>query len=200
MSVCHGPASRNTHGLSLVRSVGLALVLGWLALAGSAHAEQAWVKDELRLNVRTGPGTQFRILGAVGTGDKMEILKETEGWTRVRIKDIGEGWIPAGFLQPEPPAGVQLAQHKAETVEFRSKVDSLTARTGELEARNASLEQRDGTQRAEIESLTRENLELRAGARWPEWITGAGILIAGMVMGAVLQSIAGRRQRPRIRL
>jgi SH3 domain protein len=200
MSVCHGPASRNTHGSGFVRSVGLTLVLGWLALAGAAHAEQAWVKDELRLNVRTGPGTQYRILGAIGTGDKMEILKQTEGWTRVRIKDIGDGWIPAGFLQPEPPAGVQLAQHKAETVEFRSKVDSLTTRTGELEARNASLEERDGTQRAEIESLTRENLELRAGARWPEWITGAGILIAGMVMGAVLQSIAGRRQRPRIRL
>ncbi len=199
MSVRHGPASCRTRDRRVVGRVVLAFALS-LAITGPALAEQAWVKDELRLNVRTGPGTQYRILGAVGTGDKMEILKRTEGWTRVRIKDIGEGWIPSGFLQPEPPAGVQLAQHKAHSVELTSKVESLTTRASELETRNASLEERDGAQRSEIETLTRENLELRAGARWPEWITGAGILIAGMIMGAILQSISGRRQRPRIRL
>ena len=62
------------------------------------------------------------------------------------------------------------------------------------------LASRDQEQRSQIDILTRENLELRAGARWPEWITGAGILGAGMLMGAILHSITGRRSRPRIRL
>jgi hypothetical protein len=43
-------------------------------------------------------------------------------------------------------------------------------------------------------------MELRAGARWPEWITGACLLAVGMLMGAIVQSVNGRRARPRIRL
>jgi SH3 domain protein len=159
------------------------------------------VKDELRLNLRSGPGTQFRIKGAVGTGDRLDVLEHAPGWTKVASPELGEGWIPEGFLQPEPPAGIRLARTEAETAEFRSQFDSLTQRRQELEESNATLSERDATQKQEIEQLSRENLELRAGARWPEWITGAGILTAGMLMGAILHSIAGRRARPpRIRL
>ena len=48
--------------------------------------------------------------------------------------------------------------------------------------------------------ISRENFELRAGARWPEWITGAGILCAGMILGAILRAITARRARPRLRI
>ena len=65
---------------------------------------------------------------------------------------------------------------------------------------DVELSTRDESQRTEIQTLTRENMELKAGARWPEWITGACILAAGMLMGAILQSISARRSRPRIRL
>ena len=46
-------------------------------------AETAWIKDEVKLNLRTGPGVQYRILGAVGTGDRVEVVELTPGWTRV---------------------------------------------------------------------------------------------------------------------
>lgn len=182
----------------MVRALLSALAL--LALALPAQSETAWVKDELRLNLRTGPGTQFRIKGAIGTGDKLQVLERGDGWTKVSTPDLGQGWIPAGFLQSQPPAGVRLAQVEAQTAEFRSQYESITARTSALEAENATLSENDASQRQQIEQLTRENFELRAGARWPEWITGAGILLAGMLMGAIVHSVSGRRQRPRIRL
>ena len=74
------------------------------------------------------------------------------------------------------------------------------ARTGALEPSNGMLVAQDTQQKAMIEQLERENFELTSGARWPEWITGAAILGIGMLMGAILQSVSGRRQRPRIRL
>ncbi|MGH0032421.1 MAG: TIGR04211 family SH3 domain-containing protein [Myxococcota bacterium] len=184
----------------MVRAWWLALALLCLALPATTAAEIAWVKDELRLNLRTGPGTQYRIKGAVGTGDRMTVLSRGDGWTQVSTPSLGEGWIPAGFLQAEPPAGVRLAEYEAQTAEFRSKYESVASRTSELEATNAELADNDAAQKARIEQLSRENFELRAGARWPEWITGAGILLAGMLMGAILHSVSGRRQRPRIRL
>jgi hypothetical protein len=98
------------------------------------------------------------------------------------------------------PAGMRLERTEAETAEFRSQFTTLSERVKELEGTNLELSSADEEQRSTIETLTRENLELRAGARWPEWITGAGILCAGMVMGAIIQSMNGRRARPRIRL
>lgn len=185
----------------LRRSRRVAVVLCATALvAGVAGAETSWVKDELTLNLRTGPGNQYRIKGIIKTGESVQVVNRREGWTEVRSTRLGNGWVPEGFLQPEPPAGLRLAQTEAETAEFRSQYSSLTERVDQLEKQNAELSESDGAQRAEIETLTRENLELRAGARWPEWITGAVILGAGMLLGAIVHSVSGRRQRPRIRL
>ena len=179
---------------------GAIVALAFLAMTLPVGAETAWVRDELRLNLRSGAGTQYRIRGAIGTGDRVQVLARGDGWTRVRSEDIGEGWIPAGFLQSKPPAGVRLAQSEAQTSEFRAQLQSLSKRASELETENISLAGRDGSQKSQIEQLTRENFELKASARWPEWITGAGILGVGMLMGAILQGVTGRRQRPRIRL
>ncbi|MEM7409020.1 MAG: TIGR04211 family SH3 domain-containing protein [Myxococcota bacterium] len=192
--------ARVTHPFHLSTLLWIAVGIG-LLFAAPATAQQAWVKDELRLNLRSGAGTQFRIKGVVTSGDEVTVLAPSRnGWTKVRVKELGEGWIPEGFLQEEPTAGLRLAKSESETAEFRSQFTGLTERVKELETTNAELAGTDAGQRAEIETLTRENLELKAGARWPEWITGAGILTVGMVMGAALHSLNGRRSRPRIRL
>ena len=176
---------------------GLLLIL---ACAGAASAEAAWVKDELRLNLRSGPGVQYRILGVVKTGDAVEIVERGEGWTQIRMASLGAGWIPVGYLQSEPPAGVRLAQSESQTSEFRDQLDLISSEAERLKQESQDLVARDEEQRAAIARLDRENFELRAGARWPEWVTGAGILAAGMVLGAILRAISARRARPRLRL
>ena len=95
------------------------LIATTLALAGLPSvslAERAWIKDEVRLNIRTGPGVEYRIRGAVKTGDSFEVLSRTEGWTEVRGRDALQGWIPAGYLQAEAPARIRLERHEAEGV------------------------------------------------------------------------------------
>ncbi len=186
--------------MTRINAVATFLTAAAFAVAGVANAETAWVKDELRLNLRTGPGIQYRIKGFIQTGDSVAIVDRREAWVQVRTSEQGDGWIEDGFLSAEPPAAMRLARTEAETAEFRGQFASLTERVKQLETQNGELTATDGTQREEIETLTRENFELRAGARWPEWITGAGILSAGMLMGAILQSVNGRRSRPRIRL
>ena len=70
----------------------------------SVVAASGWVDDQVRLNLRTGPGNQFRILGSVETGDSVEILTHGDGWIEVRA-DGKSGWVPDGYLKSEPPAG-----------------------------------------------------------------------------------------------
>src|SRR5262245_46469696 len=169
-----------------------------LLFAAPAGAETGWVDDQVRLNLRTGPGGQYRIVGSVETGDSVQILQHGDGWTEVKA-DGKSGWVPDGFLKSEPPAVVKLTRIETETAELRSRSGILNEEATKLRNENAQIAARESEQRAELERVTRDNMELRAGARWPEWIAGACILGVGMGLGAVLRGSA-RSRTPRIRL
>lgn len=178
----------------------LAVFLG-LSLWGSvqARAEGAWVRGEVRLNVRSGPSTDYRILGVVSTGDAVTILERGESWTQIQTLEGKQGWIPAGYLDPEPPPTVQLANLESEVETLRKQLSETQALATRLRSENEALAGQDEQQKQSIRELTEENLDLKAGARWPYLITGASILTIGMVAGAILGRTSGRR-RSRIRL
>jgi len=183
---------------ALLALVALALLA---LLAAPSRAEEAWVMDkDVTLTLRTGAGTQYRIIGNLSTGDTVTILSRGEGWTKVRLADGREGWVSAGFLQSSPPARIELERLTRETEELRRQLTELSEDATDLQATKEKLESDDEAQRLEIDRLTRENFELRAGARWPEWITGAGIVLVGMALGALLGRNANRRRQPRVRL
>ena len=178
----------------------LPVLVSLLLLAAPSLAERAWVKDELILNLRAGPGREFRILGVIKTGDQLDVLKRTSEWTQVEIGRIGRGWIPDGYLQADPPARLLLPQREVETAELREEAARLAADSEELQSTNRRLAERGESRNQKIERLVRENLELRVGPRWPEWIAGASILGVGMILGGLLQRSTARRKSPRIRL
>jgi len=186
---------RSHRALGLLRAA--ALAAGMIG-APLARAETGWVDDQVRLNLRTGPGNQYRILASIETGDSVEIISRGDGWIQVSAEGKS-GWVPDGYLNPEPPAKVKLARIESEAAELRTRSKQLGDDTEKLRGENEQLATRESEQRAELERLTRDNLELRAGARWPEWIAGACILGVGMGLGALLRGSA-RRQTPRIRL
>lgn len=175
------------------------LLLG-AAICAAAIAEQAWVKGA-PLNLRSGAGTQYKILGSVKPGDQTEVLTTSESWTRIQTTDGKVGWIPAGYLESEPPPTLRLQQAETEAATLRTQLEALREETATLRETNATLSANDSVQRQEIESLKLENFELRAGARYQEWMTGALILASGMIVGAVLhRRSSSRRGSARIRL
>jgi len=178
----------------------LLLIVSTLSLAGVATADTGWVRGNIRLNLRAGAGTQFKILGAIETGDQMDVLARGESWTRVRTADGKTGWIPAGYLETEPPPTLRLAQLETETESLRTQLGEIRSEAAELRESNVTLASTDSGQREQIESLKIENYELRAGSRYQEWITGALILAGGMILGAILHRNSTRRPSSRIRL
>jgi len=178
----------------------LALALTSILIASAANAEQAWVRGELTLNLRTGPGSQFRIIDAVKSGDPVDVLERGENWTHVRVAEGKQGWIPAGYLADEPPPTIRLAKLEEEVVDLRAKLDTATSEQESLKATNESLSSNDDAQVTRIAELERENVRLSAGQRWPEWITGGAMVAVGMALGWLWSRSAGRRGSPRIRL
>src|SRR5262245_14977488 len=176
----------------------LLALAGALLLAHTAAAERAFVKGEVLLNVRTGPGTEFRSIGAITTGDAVELLQQGEGWTRVRTEKGDEGWIPGGFLQETAPPVVRLERVESEATQLRQRVEELSAEAPRRRAEHEEAAKRVAEQSQEIDRLSKQNASLRAEAIWPVMATGAAILVTGGMIGAWLRS--GRRGANRVRL
>jgi SH3 domain protein len=183
------------------RVAGIALLcFSALLVAAAAATETAWVRGEVRLNLRSGPGNQYRILNVVKTGESMQVLERAESWTKIRTAAGEEGWIPAGYLDPKPPPTIRLEQLEVEVANLREALEKAEAESSTLRTKSKELTANDSDQASEIERLTQENYRLRAGERWAEWITGALVLSTGMALGALLSRISSSRRRQRLRL
>ena len=55
------------------------------------------IKESTGLNVRSGPSTSFSILGTLPFDTELEILEQTQGWSRVNYMN-GLGWVKSEFL------------------------------------------------------------------------------------------------------
>jgi SH3 domain protein len=184
-----------------MRRFQLGLVLAVLATAALASpdrvlAEQeAWISGDVKLNVRTGPSTSHRIVAGLATGDNVLILARADSWTQVRTGKGKEGWIPAGYLNSTPPPHIRLEQLESELSSTLEQLTLVTSEAERLREENVTLADRDGEQQSSIRSLTEENLDLKAGARWPYLISGASILGVGMVMGLVMGRSGKKKSR-----
>ncbi len=190
------------HGRTAARSRA-AVIVAWALCAAAwspaAFAEQAWIKEGLRLSLRTTPSADARVVGLVKTGDVVEVLERGEEWTQIRVNGTQEAWIRAGYLQSGPPSAVLLAQRDAEAAELRKRLAKLTQDAEQVQSDYQDLSQRDGGQTETIARLERENVRLESQTqRWPEWIAGACILSVGMILGAMLRG-TGRPKQPKLR-
>lgn len=53
-----------------------------------------------RVNMRSGPGTDYRVLDTLTRGTSAEIIEMNQnGWARIRVQDTGQiGWMSARLL------------------------------------------------------------------------------------------------------
>lgn len=94
--------------LALMLALGLVLVPGrdgWAAAEAEIETDPgvetpepvaATVKAR-KLNIRAGPGTQFRILRAVRRGDKLPILEIESGWAKIDMEP--PGWVLVRYIK-----------------------------------------------------------------------------------------------------
>jgi len=176
-------------------------ILGGLVLAHAvaARAEESWAVGA-PIELRSGGTLGHRVLGAVAPGEKVEVLKKGNGWARVRTGAGKEGWVVESHLNGTAPPLERVGQLEAEAARMRSELAGLETERERLRATAGELEGRDAERTGELDRLLRENARLSAGERWTEWLTGAGILAAGMALGALLRGFLAGRRAARIRL
>ena len=189
---------------------------------------EAYVSDSLEITFRRGPGTEFKILKMLKSGEKMKVLGPPEqGWVKAELGDGTVGYVLSRWLTSEEPISRQAAAIMEENETLRSRDRELTLEqerlsrrstelaaelervTREMEKAQADLAQfrtdaKDVVKvREELEVLRKQHeiLEERyrkaviAGEEGEErhwWILfGAGVLVFGMIVGAVSRRSSG---------
>ncbi|MBM4276969.1 MAG: SH3 domain-containing protein [Deltaproteobacteria bacterium] len=57
------------------------------------------------VNLREGPGLNYRVIGSVRKGTSLSILEDKGNWLRVRLQDGSEAWVSKAAISeaPKPP-------------------------------------------------------------------------------------------------
>jgi SH3 domain protein len=124
------------------------------------------VTDRAQVELRRGPSTEYRILRYLEAGDRVEVLEQNEqqGFSRVKVGEDTEGWVPTASLVAEPIARDRLAVAERNLASARERVTTL-------ESQNQTLTRDLTTARAELEqartnhgTVSRELADLRTAA------------------------------------
>lgn len=145
-----------------------------------AFAQTVYVDDTLYAPIRSGEGTQFRILhSGVRSGTPLELIERSDsGYSRVRTPDGVEGWMVTRYLTETPiarerleTANRQLAEAKETVSTLQSELESVTEERDALRDSESNLESRSGRLSEELReikevaadslNLNRRNEELR---------------------------------------
>lgn len=127
------------------------LLVTMFFLSTAARAEDWYVKPSAEVPIRSGQGTEFKILSVVPDGLMVEIVEESDPWVKVRTPGGTEGWMLKRYLSNDPPLSEmvdslqsdneKLAQLEEET--SRKYDELLTAYTQMEQEYNACLADRD---------------------------------------------------------
>lgn len=122
-----------------------------------AAIEKRYVSDQLRIQLRSGPGNEYRILKSLPSGEHLTYLElsEDKNYTKVSVKGT-EGWVLTRFLSDEPIARERLILTQRELSNVRSELDTLKTKSSALLKQKSSLSSESSSLSREKEKLEKE--------------------------------------------
>lgn len=148
-----------------MKATSLVVVL-LLGLATSAAAETRYVSDRLEIQMRTGKGTQFRILRMLPSGTALDVLEvdQENGYSRVRAPGGVEGWVLNRYLMKGQAARDRLTDAEKKLAELELENRKLKTTFGDLKEEKGSTEKERNELDKENRKLSQELEEIRRTA------------------------------------
>lgn len=148
--------------MQLKRLVLIGICLTFFSAAG--FAETMYVSDTLKVTVRSGPGTEYKILDIAESGDRVEILETGDDWTLVKLASGKEGYVTTRYLVPGPTYAIRFEQlqtkHKALTQQAAALLEENTQLKQENKQLTAALSGNEKT----LKQLQADYQELKTGS------------------------------------
>jgi SH3 domain protein len=129
-----------------------------MTTTGYAAVEKRYVSDQLRLQLRSGPGNEFRIIKTLSSGAHLIYIEETENKNHTKVKtDKGiEGWVLSQFLVKSPVAKEKLILTERKLNKVQAELDTLKQQTDALTQEKTTLSGDRSSLSREKKSLEKE--------------------------------------------
>jgi len=137
------------------------MVSGLLVVTLSAAAETAYVTDQLRLGVHAASDTSDSPFTNISSGDRVDILEETQYYARVTLPDGREGWVKKNYLLRDKPAVLVVAELKKARDDALSELEALKSSLADREERVSTIEQQIVEREEKALAEQEELIELR---------------------------------------
>lgn len=188
----------------------LSVVAGLLMMvAVPVGAEIAYVTDQLRLGVHQAADASDRAFTNISSGDRVDIIEETNYYALVILPDGRQGWVKKNYLLPDKPAALIVEEMTRERDDALGQLESLQSSLATREERVIQMEVevagREAAGLAEKEELI-ELREIRADLtdrlEAYSFSVPGGLFFAGLAASLVIGFLVGwwwldRRSRAR---
>jgi SH3 domain protein len=191
------------------------MIMVSLLAAPAALAQDRYIADKLFTYLHSGPSAQYRIIGSINAGDKVQLLSSNRetGYSQVQDSRGRKGWVESKFITTQESMAVRLPRLEKELTQVKSQLSNAreTADSekgglvSSLEARNkqiAELEQNYSDISAQLTSSQTEIRELRAKLDTQKedlllryFMYGGGVAGIGLLFGLILPHIIPRRKK-----
>ena len=128
------------------------------ALTGISDAKTLYVIDSIIITVRTGPGTNYKVIASLQTGNKAEKVKEEGDWSFIRFSRDREGWVLSRYLKESPPSFLVVKK-------LRSEAENNKKLIHQLKQENTGLKKEDKIIRSQFAKIKKSHDDIKEGAK-----------------------------------
>lgn len=190
----------------------------FLSLAASnAFAAQRYIADNLFTYMHAGPSNQFRIIGSVNAGDKVNLVDSNKdtGYSQVVDEKGRKGWVESRFVTRQASMAERLPKLEEELANVKEQLsnarkssdeeqagllqslDNRNAQIKELEENYADISHKLTSSQTEIRELRAKLDTQKEDLLLKYFMYGGGVAGAGLLLGLILPGIMPRRKKSR---
>lgn len=151
--------------MNMMTKVGISALLGLLLAAATGLAETKYVTQDLTITLRTGPGTDRKIIAFPGAGDSLEVVTPGEEYSEVRTSGGKQGFVLTRYLTAKEPPDRVLARLQHQYQQVLEKYEALKNKSSQLSGDNQGLSGELTKTKRELEQLTIEHETLKAESK-----------------------------------
>lgn len=127
----------------------------------SAGADTKYVTEDLRITLRTGPGSDRKIIAMVPSGDAVELISPGEEWSEVRYDDK-QGWVLTRYLTDKVPPAIALARLQKQYDDLLAEHQQARQRLEQISEQNQDLSGTLNQTQSELGKLSKAHQTLKA--------------------------------------
>lgn len=137
------------------------------ALATPAFASPAWVNDQIYVPIRSGPGSQYRIINrGIKSGTQIDFLGESGDWAHISYNGT-DGYIGKQYVSQSPTAGIELAKVSKENDKLKSEVADLSSKLKDAQSQLDKVQSKNSDLQSSLDSRGKQLDQLRKVAADP---------------------------------